>query len=1128
MPKKGYTQCPACAEWIREGALVCRFCGARLTDKPLPEFIPDDRRELDRDLIAGVEEQFSRMGLRLSPAQQRRIVDFLKQSGEEYRLATCLYVDICEFTRISEELKGEKIRDLLDVFYLIFTQAADTYNGTIVQIAGDGGVAVFGAPRACDRDAEGAVRAALDIRDRIAALPPIHGVALRVRLGLATGEVLSSVSWSQHPPLYKVYGLSMSLAARIENAADPGTIVVDPATHELTAGLFRFESIAPRPFKNVRDPVATWQVVGPAEKGATRRDYAIPFIGRDAERERIEEIWKAFATGGRTAGDNAPIRAGAVVRGEPGIGKTRFLLEFLKRRAAEATVVSVECEPHGAKTPFGLWRSVIGRLAVGHSESSTTPGVTSGEPARSTSPRDVLDRNALDAALSALEPDKRDRVSLYALFGIREGLDVVQSLPPRLARRQLVADLRRLLERAAEHRPVILALDDLQWADPTSLEVLGSLLETPTPRGVFFLLAHRPDDEVSLLHRETFETIPLAPMSEHERRALFNLVADVREFHGEIRDILLDRAEGNPHFLVEMVRSLKRTIEERQGTEAGRLLPSTVREWLPNSLKEMIQSRIDRLDDRRRLVLQCGSVLGRRFAYEIVELFDIIREGLLARLYSLKALEYLDDLVLPEHLEFLFRHDLTREVAYQSLLERRRVEFHRLIAERIEEQFSPSLDEVLPTLAFHYSRSDRDDKAVEYLQRAGNRALALTAVHEAKECFEEALVRLARIEPTRETRLRQIAILVAKARLHRFQGDQPSASRAIQTALPIAEDLNARLHLATIHAEIGLIALLSSDHKEAEASFAVALAKARRLDAPGLLGVIHNGLGICRLGRGDHKHARSEFEKTRSLKIGKANPKLMGDAVNNLALLAWKSGDLPGAGKAFREARGLYAKAGDRFGIAATTMNLGIIEEERGRYRSAETLYRAALESAEPLAYNPAVSAIHANLSSLALAEERFVEAMDHAARAADVAAKIGDRRGEAIALENLALAQGSLGQFRESRAALDRAGRIARAIGDRERLLSLDLALVEISLLSGSLDGTWKRIEAAARVLERGEFAAERPRCLRLTAHAHALGKEIATARKTATLALHEARAQKNRTEQKRIQALAKSISGV
>ena len=289
--------------------------------------------------------------------------------------------------------------------------------------------------------------------------------------------------------------------------------------------------------------------------------------------------------------------------------------------------------------------------------------------------------------------------------------------------------------------------------------------------------------------------------------------------------------------------------------------------------------------------------------------------------------------------------------------------------------------------------------------------------------------------------------------------------------------------------------------------------------------MVINGQGICAWGRGDFAEAAAFFRELRDLKLDCTEPNMAADAANNLALIEWKLGRLREALDLFREALRLRRRAGDRFASALTRMNLGIIEENLGHTRAAEKHYLETLKVAQEIQFAQVVAAAHGNLANLRLAQERGPEALDHSARSLEEALRIGDRRSAAIALENLTLSNILLGQFDDARKSLGKARRLARRIGDAERLFSLDLVDIEIRITEGRSRGVRKKLSSAAEVLEASGYQSDAPRLLRLSAQAYQNAGRPAEAKDAAKQCLTEARRQGNRCEEDRIRKVLLSL---
>lgn len=1088
MKPDGYKECPACAEYIRENAKVCRFCGAILTNEPLPQFVARGFQQEENELDASVQERFGHLGVELSQTQKRRIVEFLKSSDDQYRAGTVLFSDVTSYTKLCQELRAEEVLEIVRAYYSIFSSTVDLYNGFVVEFAGDGALAVFGAPMAFDRDVEAGVRAALDIRERVRALPEFSGRKIRISAGLATGEILSAIVRERFPPHYKIIGPAVNLAARVQSSAETDTVVIDDETYAQVKGVFECVERPPREFKNVNRAVATYVVEGLRAGGIERRRNDTPLVGRRVELAALEAAWRNRDTTG-------PV---IVVRGEAGIGKSRLMGEFAAAIATEANVQRRECSPFEQRVPYALWRGVLQTLLDGDARAA---GAT-------------LDAR-LDAWLAALGFGTDERDPLRLVFGIQSAVDgPLSALAPRLVFRLVCADVGRALSTVAAGCPMVLALDDLQWGDRSSLDVLTALAVAEKPPGVFFVAAHRADFAMPGDGWANVPTLALAPLGEDERRQLFDLLADTRALLPEMRERLLQQAEGNPLYLIEFFASL--------GKLAGAAAPGE--NWVPPSLRQMIQARIDALDERRKAVLQACSVIGRRFALTLVQVFDQIREDLLSRLYSLKSAEYLQDDPRADELVFYFQQNLTREVSYGSLLDRRRREFHLMLAEYLEERLEEGADVDLALIAYHYQSAQSDLKAAHFLEKAGDRARKVGASSEARESFETALACLARRKPTNDTQARRVRLYNALGTLDRYAGELVRAEERLGEALRAANSLGLPLAVADIRHRLAFVMLNAGKPREARDQLLKVLVDAKRLKDGVLEAKVLNILGVASWNLGEHKAARRYYERCLARSHRNPMPDQIADLYSNLGLIAWKQGKLAEGTRLLTRSVAMRRKSGNRFGMAAALLNLGIIREQQGKAASARRAFTRAQDMARAIGYRQVETASLINLSNLALAHDSHADAVVLASKAVDLSRQTRDPRNEAIARENLALALVGLRRFDDARRELVEAMTIGEQLGDNERLLSLRLVALEAELREGRVVPDIAAFQRAAAELEERGIRAELPRAHRLWGEALRAAGDETTAMVRLQAASREARKQSLRIELTRLEGLLKN----
>ena len=358
--------CPKCENAIPRGAETCRFCGLVLSSRAGGS-PGGSHLDVHEELRALVDARFGHLAESMGERHLSRLTEFLKRSEDEYRTATAVFIDVTGYTALSEKVAPEYVKKVLDAFYEVCTYATSHYNGFVVKFEGDACMAVFGAPVAYDRDAEGAVRAVAEIRDAVETFPAVQGNRIRVSSGVATGVILSGIVKRLGGADFDIFGPSVNLAARIEAATDAGAIQVCPETYDLVQHAFDFGPPVLKEFKNVRDPVPVRELRGVRayrERGRLRPS----FVGRETDMSVLQAAWSEYLRrrqSGECVGERETV--GRRVSGVSGIGKTRLVEEFIAGVSGPKRVLRCETAPYDQHVPYGAWRTfvsqVVGRRA---------------------------------------------------------------------------------------------------------------------------------------------------------------------------------------------------------------------------------------------------------------------------------------------------------------------------------------------------------------------------------------------------------------------------------------------------------------------------------------------------------------------------------------------------------------------------------------------------------------------------------------------------------------------------------------------------------------------------------------------------------------------------------------------
>ncbi len=646
------------------------------------------------------------------------------QDGER-KTITALFADIKGSVEMMEGLDPEEARTIVDPALQLMMDAVHRYEGYVAQSRGDGIFALFGAPIAQEDHARRALYAALRMQEEIKRysdrLRIEKGVPLAIRVGLNSGEVvLRSIRKDDLHTEYTPIGHSVNLAARMEGLATPGSIAVAESTYRVTQGYFRFRELGPIAVKGVSEPIRVYEVEGmgalhtPLELSRSRGFSR--FVGRLDEMAALEAAL-AHATAG-----SAQV-VGIV--GEPGVGKSRLCFEFLERcRARGLAIFEAHGVPHGKALPLlpmlELFRSFFGITAQDSDQAA---------------------REKIAGRFLLLDEGLREVLPLiFDLLGVSDPERPAPPMDPESRQRQLAAMVKRVTQMWGRRQPSVTFLEDLHWFDGGSEGFLEPIVEALPGTQSLVLVNFRPEYHAAWMQKSYYQQLPLLPLGPEAIAELLRDLLGGDPSLAALGDRIRERTGGNPFFIEEVVQALAETgsLEGEKG--AYRLVRPEAELRLPATVQAVLAARIDRLAEREKQVLQTAAVIGREFSEpvlrRVVELSEI---DLTAALQKLTSAEFVYEEALYPQAQYTFKHALTQEVAYNSLLNERRLTLHEHVAEAIAAIFEGRLEEHLSELAHHYSHSRNTRKAIEYSQLAGERAVQLSANAEAIRHLTTAL-----------------------------------------------------------------------------------------------------------------------------------------------------------------------------------------------------------------------------------------------------------------------------------------------------------------------------------------------------------------------------------------------------
>jgi len=662
-------------------------------------------------------------------------------------VVTVVFVDVADSTAMFESLDPEEVHYIMDGSFKILMEEIHRYEGTINQFRGDGVMAIFGAPVAHEDHAQRACYASLGIQKATTRyaerLREDYGIEFKMRIGLNSGSVVVGSIGDDLRMDYTADGDTTNLAARMENLARLGTILVSGHTHRLVKDFFEFETIGRVEVKGKSEPQEAFELLKPSEVetriGASVAKGLNKFVGR---KDSIASL--------RGACNKANSGSGQVVTlvGEAGIGKSRALLEFKNQLPPdEFNYLEGRCIHFGGSMAYlpilDMMRSYFEIKEVDQEA--------------------IIKKKMADKILDLDEKLMRILPPLQALFSLEIDDEAFSKLEPKEKRERTFEAIQELIIRLDMEQPLVLAVEDLHWIDKTSEEFLGYLIDCLNGTNILLILLYRPEYEHQWASRSYYSRIDLHQLETETSIELVTAILEGGEITTDLKQLILNRAAGNPLFIEEFTRTLLEndTIERKEKKyfigEKATDIP------VPDTIQGIIAARMDRLDDNLKRTMQTASAIGRDFAFSILQKITDIREELESHLLNLQGFEFIyQKRFLPE-LEYMFKHALTQEVAYNSLLFKKRKKLHEKIGQAIEEIYPERIEELYEMLAFHYSKGENQEKAYKYLKLSASKMNQKYSLWESFRYYKEAIEVLNSMPETGDKKLEPIRIRLPMA-----------------------------------------------------------------------------------------------------------------------------------------------------------------------------------------------------------------------------------------------------------------------------------------------------------------------------------------------------------------------------
>ena len=958
-------KCPNCQASNPDEAKFCMNCGTSLAmtihatngeirnagvkDQSLDKFIP-------RELMTKLEAARAHDAM----VGERRVI-------------TMLFCDVKGSTAAAEKVDPEIWSDIMNGIFEYMIRPIYKYEGTVPRLMGDAILAFFGAPIAHEDDPQRAVLAGLEIQEGIKEYVEEtrlkHGLEFGLRVGINTGLVVVGAIGSDLRMEYTAIGDAINLAARMEQTAVPGTVQISDETYKLVAPFFDFEMLGEVEVKGKAAPIKTYRPLAPKKSPGHLRGLeglSSPLVGREAQLALLNGQMKQLKIG-----------AGSFVSviGEAGLGKSTLIAE-LKKSNDGLVWLRGDALSYTRSVSYFPWRQIIRQSIEAHEDDS---------------PADV--RGKLRYICDCCTVPGGDVPFLEAMLAVEseESLQVVEGYQGEALVQKMVDATRRYFFGLTREGPLTIVFDDLHWADEASLNLLLNLVELADRQPILFICMLRPDktaaswDTINKVQQKAearYQSVSLEPLQADQTDLLLTNLLGMKELPKNIRDLIIEKSDGNPFFIEELIRSLIETNQIIRENNRWRPISEDARVSLPNTLRGVLGARIDRLPELTKHVLQNAAVIGRSFDLRVLKQLTSLNGAFDSQIQYLKEAS----LVEPFRDEYAFRHVLIQEAAYDSILIKKRVELHQRIAETLEELHANRIEEFAPLIAYHFY-SAQDPRSLKYDLLAGEKAARLYANAEAAAHFGRALEVAKRDKNNEERttklytqlgsvlelsgryeqalqnydelqafgresgeRSTEMTALMAKATIYstftRLHDSSLSEQLLIQ-ALDISREIGDRATQAKLSWNLMLTYLFSKRPDQALEHGVLALSLARESDDREQLAFVLNDL--CRLYtcRGEFEKAYDVIREARELWRALDHQVMLADSLGSEAEARFNAGEFGQALKCSQEALQITEKIENLWGQSYDRMLMSFVYLEIGQLGTGIQLAEQSIQLAD-------------------------------------------------------------------------------------------------------------------------------------------------------------------------------------
>ena len=769
-------KCPKCQFDNRGGVKFCEGCGTKM------ELVcPNCGAQVPLD------RQFcGECGKKLGEAKE--VPKALSEAKGERKHVTVLFSDLSGYTAMSEKLDPEELKEIIRPIFDKISKVISKYEGFVEKFVGDAAMALFGVPKAHEDDPIRAIRAAREIHELVDALSPELekriGQPISMHTGINSGLVVTG-EVDMEKGTHGVAGDTINLASRLSGLAESGEILVGPDTCRQAEGLFRFQALEPTMVKGKAEPVLVHKLLSAKERPVTIRRLSglrADLIGRRAELAQLGEAVEDLRKGrGRIYS----------ICGDAGTGKSRLVEDFKGTLDLEEVQwLEGHAYAYAQNIPYFPLIDLLNRIFQ----------IEESDP-----PENV--REKVESEIDHLIGKREDVVpyvgGLYSL-----PFPEVEDVSPEFWRSRLQQAIQAILSALAQKTPTIFFLEDLHWADPSFVEFLrNALLEISQPAIV--LCVYRPEFSLFTSHqansiRPIYQEIRLQDLSASHAQDMLESLLETETIPSDLKRFVQDKAEGNPFYLEELVNSLIESETLIRDNGGWKITKPITESNVSSTIHGLISGRLDRLEKETKRIIQEASVIGRAFLYDILKRITELEDRIDRSLSALERLDLIRTRSIQPDLEYMFKHPLTQEVVYNSLLRKDRREIHERISLIMEDLFQDRLPEFYETLAFHFTRGKSLHKAVKYLMKSGEKSLKRYAVEESHQYYAEAFGLLAtKPDKSKDDEGLIIDLLIDWALVYYYRGDFKGLTNLFSDHKDLADSLDGKERLGMFYAWYG-------------------------------------------------------------------------------------------------------------------------------------------------------------------------------------------------------------------------------------------------------------------------------------------------------------------------------------